>query len=97
VRVVEGEAPGNLADLPAPDRAFVRGGGLGVLDAVLARRRPGGRVVATYAALDRAAAGAARLGHLVQVAVCRGVPLGDDGAMRLAAENPVFVCWGPDE
>jgi hypothetical protein len=51
--------------------------------------------VATYAALDRAAAAATRLGHVVQVAVSRGVPLGGSGALRLAAENPVFVCWGP--
>jgi hypothetical protein len=53
--------------------------------------------VATYAALDRAVAATARLGHLVQVAVSRGVAIGDDGAVRLEAENPVFVCWGPDE
>ena len=65
--------PGALADLPDPDRAFVGGGGLAVLEGVLARLRPGGAVVATYAALDRAAAAAARLGHLVQVAVSRGV------------------------
>ncbi|HEX2193299.1 MAG TPA: precorrin-6y C5,15-methyltransferase (decarboxylating) subunit CbiE, partial [Acidimicrobiales bacterium] len=60
VEVVEGEAPTCLAELPAPDRAFVGGGGLAVLDAVLARVAPGGRVVATYAALDRAAAAAPR-------------------------------------
>ena len=95
VHVTEGEAPAALAALPDPDRAFVGGGGLDVLDAVLARLRPGGVVVATYAALDRAAAAAARLGHVVQLAVSRGVPVGPDGAVRLAAENPVFVCWGP--
>jgi precorrin-6Y C5,15-methyltransferase (decarboxylating) len=95
VRVVCGEAPAALAALPDPDRAFVGGGGLEVLDAVLARVRPGGRVVATYAALDRAAAAARRLGHLVSVAVSRGVPVGGEGVMRLEAENPVFVCWGP--
>lgn len=95
VRVVEGEAPAALAGLPDPDRAFVGGGGIPVLDAVLARLRPGGVVVATYAALDRAAEGAHRLGSLVQVSVSRGVPVGPEGALRLAAENPVFVCWGP--
>ena len=52
-------------------------------------------VCATYAALDRAAVAANRLGHMVLVAVSRGVPLGGSGALRLAAENPVFVCWGP--
>ena len=95
--VVEGEAPGVLAGLPAPHRVFVGGGGLDVLESVMDRLRPGGLVVATYAALDRAATAATRLGNVVQVAVSRGVPLGGSGALRLAAENPVFVCWGPDE
>jgi precorrin-6Y C5,15-methyltransferase (decarboxylating) len=95
--VVHGEAPGALAGLPDPDRAFVGGGGLAVLDAVMGRLRPGGTVVATFAALDRAAVAASRLGHVVQVAVSRGVPIGATGALRLAADNPVFVCWGPEE
>lgn len=95
VTVVEGSAPAALHGLPDPDRAFVGGGGPGVLDAVLARLRPGGRLVATFAALDRAAAAAERLGQLVQVAACRGERL-PDGGWRLAAENPVFVVWGPE-
>jgi precorrin-6Y C5,15-methyltransferase (decarboxylating) len=95
--VVHGEAPRVLTALPAPDRVFVGGGGLDVLEGVLARVRPGGTVVATYVAVDRAAAAADRLGHLVQVAVSRGVRVGEAGAVRLAAENPVFVCWGPEE
>ena len=95
VVVVEGEAPEVLAELPDPDRVFVGGGGLNVLEFVMGRLRPDGVVVATYAALDRAAAAATRLGHVVQVAVSRGAPLGGSGALRLAAENPVFVCWGP--
>ena len=77
-----------------PDRVFVGGGGPEVLDAVLARLRPGGRVVATFAALDRAAAAEARLGRLVQIGVARGERL-PDGGLRLAARNPVFVVWGP--
>jgi precorrin-6Y C5,15-methyltransferase (decarboxylating) len=96
VVAVEGEAPGILTELPDPDRVFVGGGGLNVLESVMGRLRPDGVVVATYAALDRAAAAASRLGHVVQVAVSRGVPLGGSGALRLAAENPVFVCWGPE-
>jgi precorrin-6Y C5,15-methyltransferase (decarboxylating) len=94
VEVVEGAAPECLAGLPDPDRVFVGGGGTAVLDAVLARLRPDGRVVATCAALDRAAAAAERLGHLVQVQVSRGERL-PDGGLRLAAANPVFVTWGP--
>ena len=96
VQVVEGEAPGVLAGLPDPDRVFVGGGGLDVLDAVLARLAPGGRVVATFAALDRAAAACQRLGHMVQVGLSRARAL-PDGGIRLAAENPVFVAWGPAE
>jgi precorrin-6Y C5,15-methyltransferase (decarboxylating) len=93
--VVVGEAPAALAGLPDPHRAFVGGGGLEVLSSVLERLAPGGRVVATYAALDRAAAAAERLGNLVEVSVARGERLAD-GGMRLAAQNPVFVVWGPE-
>jgi precorrin-6B C5,15-methyltransferase / cobalt-precorrin-6B C5,C15-methyltransferase len=93
--VVSGAAPEALAGLPDPDRVFVGGGGLGVLDVALGRLRAEGTIVATYAALDRAAAAAARLGHLVQVAVSRGVAVGEEGSVRLQAENSVFVCWGP--
>jgi precorrin-6Y C5,15-methyltransferase (decarboxylating) len=96
VQVVVGDAPEALTSLPDPDRVFVGGGGLDVLDACLARLRPEGRAVATFAALDRAAAAAARLGHLTQVSLARGRRL-PDGSFRLAAENPVFVTWGPAE
>lgn len=95
VHVVSGRAPEALRALPAPDRAFVGGGGLEVLDAVAARLRPGGRVVATFSALDRAVAAADRLGHLVQVTLGRAERL-PDGGWRLAGQNPVFVAWGPE-
>ncbi|HEY1635896.1 MAG TPA: precorrin-6y C5,15-methyltransferase (decarboxylating) subunit CbiE [Acidimicrobiales bacterium] len=94
VEVVTGRAPAAFEGLPDPDRVFVGGGGHAVLSAVLERLRPGGRVVATYAAVDRAVAAADRLGAVVQVAVSRGRRL-PDGGLRLAAENPVFVAWGP--
>lgn len=94
VHVVAGSAPDALAGLPDPDRVFVGGGGLAVLDAAIRRLRPGGRVVATFAALDRAAQAADRLGRLVQVSVARAGQL-PDGGWRLAGTNPVFVAWGP--
>ncbi len=94
VTVVEGEAPDCLEGLPAPDRAFVGGGGIDVLDAVCARLAPGAAVVAAFATMERAVAGAARLGHLVQIGVNRAEPIGADGTLRLAADNPVFVAWG---
>ena len=93
VEVVAGAAPGALADLPAPDRVFVGGGGLDVLDACLAAVRPGGRVVATFAAADRALAARARLGSLAQVSVDVAADL-PDGGVRFVADNPVFVAWG---
>ncbi len=93
VDVVEGEAPAVFDGLPDPQRIFVGGGGLAVLDAALARLAPGGRLVATYAALDRAAEAWARLGEMVQLSVSRAAPLA--GAVRLVASDPVFVCWGP--
>jgi precorrin-6Y C5,15-methyltransferase (decarboxylating) len=65
-----------------------------VIDAALARLRAGGRVVATFAAVDRAVAAYERLGNLVQISVARGKPLA--GGVRLDAENPVFVVWGPE-
>ena len=92
--MVHGTAPEALGTLPEPDRVFVGGGGLSVLDTVLARLRPGGRAVATFAALDRAAAAYERLGNLAEISVARGKPL--SGGVRLEAENPVFVVWGPD-
>ncbi len=94
VDVVCGTAPLSLADLPEPDRVFVGGGGVDVLDAALTRLRPDGVVVASYALVDRAGEAQKRLGNLVQISVARGVPTGHLGT-RLAAENPVFVCWGP--
>lgn len=94
VTVVVGEAPAALDDLPDPDRVFLGGGGIDALDVALARLRPGGVVVATYAVVDRAVTAWHRLGNLAEVAVSRGVATGDLG-VRLRAENPVFVVWGP--
>ena len=96
LRVVHGRAPEACEGLPDPDRVFVGGGGLDVLDAALARLRVDGRIVATFAALDRASGAADRLGNLTQISVGRGRTL-PDGSWRLAAENPVFVAWGPDD
>jgi precorrin-6B C5,15-methyltransferase / cobalt-precorrin-6B C5,C15-methyltransferase len=95
IEVVEGRLLDVLADLPSPDRVFVGGGGIEALDAALARLRPGGAVVATFAAMDRAVVAHARLGNLVQIAVSTAVALPGQGGLRLVAENPVFVAWGP--
>jgi precorrin-6Y C5,15-methyltransferase (decarboxylating) len=94
VQVVVGEAPAALRDLPDPDRVFIGGGGIDVLDECLRRLRPGGVVVATYVLIDRALAAHERLGNMVQVRIDRCVPLGQVG-VRMEPLNPVFVCWGP--
>jgi len=96
VRIVPGEAPRALSDLPDPDAVFVGGGGTAVIEAVAARRPA--RIVVALAAVERAgpahaalsAAGYAADGVLVQAA--RLAPLPGD-VHRLAATNPVFLLW----
>jgi precorrin-6Y C5,15-methyltransferase (decarboxylating) len=97
VRIVPGEAPQALAELPDPDAVFVGGGGPNVIEAVAARRPA--RIVVALAAVERAgpataalaAAGYATDGALVQAS--RFTPLPGD-VHRLAAANPVFLVWG---
>jgi precorrin-6Y C5,15-methyltransferase (decarboxylating) len=93
VHVVVGEAPSALAALPVPDRVFVGGGGLDVIEAAWARLRPGGVLVATFVVLDRAVRTMELLGDMVQLHVDRAVTIGGVG-MRLEPTNPTFVCWG---
>jgi precorrin-6B C5,15-methyltransferase / cobalt-precorrin-6B C5,C15-methyltransferase len=94
IEVIHGDAPDALAALPDPDRVFVGGGGLLTLETVLERLRPDGTVVATYAVLDRAVQAWHALGSVIQIGISRGIATGELG-VRLSAENPVFVCWGP--
>ena len=97
VRVVPGEAPAALQNLPDPDVVFVGGGGTTVIEAATARRPA--RIVVALAAVERAgparealaAAGYATGGALVQAA--RLAPLPGE-VHRLAATNPVFLVWG---
>jgi precorrin-6B C5,15-methyltransferase / cobalt-precorrin-6B C5,C15-methyltransferase len=95
VRVAD--APAGLAELPDPDAVFVGGGGVGVVEAALARAPR--TVVVALAALDRVAPARATLRRAsydvggVQLAASRLVEL-PDGAARLVATNPVFVVWG---
>ena len=96
VRMVEGQAPAVLDGLPEPDAVFVGGGGAEVVRAA-AQASP--RVVVALAALDRVAPCRAALrnaGHHVdgaQLAASRFAEL-PDGAVRLAATNPVLLLWG---
>lgn len=94
VETIIGEAPAILASLPDPDRVFVGGGGIDVLDECIARLRPGGVIVASYVLMDRALRAYERLGNMVQVRIDRCVPLGGVG-VRMEPLNPIFICWGP--
>jgi precorrin-6Y C5,15-methyltransferase (decarboxylating) len=80
--VVEGRAPEALAGLPTPDAVFV-GGGVsrpGVLGAVVAAVRPGGRVVAHGVTLETEAllarAYAEHGGELTRLQVETAAPIG---------------------
>ena len=100
VTVVEGTAPEAFDHLPDPDRVFVGGGGIDVFGAALARLRSNGLIAATFATPATAFAAVADLGataELVQINVNRGVPVGPDATLRLAADNPVFLVWGRNE
>lgn len=102
VSVVIGAAPDALTDIPNPDAVFIGGGGSAMPDiiaTVISRLRPAGRLVANFAAMERAnetyraleKAGVSP--ELTMVSASRGREL-PDGALRLEAMNPVFVVWG---
>ncbi len=89
-------APAALAALPDPDRVFVGGGGLDVLDAVLARLRPGG-VGRRHLRRPRPRPPPrwSRLGSLVQVAVSRGERRAPAAACAWPPRTRCSSCWGP--
>ena len=99
--LVEAAAPEALAGLPDPDRVLIGGGGrdrVVLLQAVLARLRPGGVVVLPLATVEALAElrpvleGAGLAVAVGQLQIWRGAPLGD--GTRLAPLNPVLVLSG---
>lgn len=99
VAVTPGDAPAALADLPSPDCVFVGGGGgklTAILECAASRLNAEGRIVVNLAAMERALQAHARLtalgfdAELTQISAARAKPL-PDGALRLAAQNPVFI------
>ena len=99
VVAIQGDAPDALGALPDPDCAFVGGGGRklgGILSCAAARLRPGGRIVANLAAMERALQAYECLrelgfaAELTMASASRAKPL-PDGALRFAALNPVFI------
>ena len=102
VSIVIGVAPDALGDLPDPDSVFIGGGGAAmpaIVETVVTRLRPGGRLVANFAVMERANAAyrtlkeAAMSPEMTMITAARGREL-PDGALRLEAMNPVFVVWG---
>lgn len=99
VVITPGEAPAVLDALPAPDCVFVGGSGgslLSILECTTASLKPKGRIVVNLAAIERAVQAQACLtalgldAGLTMICASRGKPL-PDGAIRLAAQNPVFI------
>ena len=98
--LIEGRAPGALADLPAPDAVFIggtKGGMEGVLNAVLAKN-PDARICISAIALETLSAAAAALtarglaAEVVQLAVSRTKQAGR--LHLLMANNPIFLITG---
>ncbi len=98
LEVVHGAAPACLAALPQPDRVFIGGGGSKIqqiLEAVLARVQPRGRVVLTAALLATLHTAGEILQargwemEICQVQVSRSRELG--GSAYLQALNPVWI------
>jgi precorrin-6B C5,15-methyltransferase / cobalt-precorrin-6B C5,C15-methyltransferase len=82
LRIVVGPAPGAFASLEAPDAVFI-GGGIsdeGVFEAVWARLKPGGRLVANAVSLESEARLATLFrrhgGELIRLAVSHAKPVG---------------------
>ncbi|MDO4270832.1 MAG: precorrin-6Y C5,15-methyltransferase (decarboxylating) subunit CbiT [Eubacteriales bacterium] len=104
VQIVEGEAPGALEELPAPDAVFVGGSG-GELRRILElvkRKNPAARVVVNAIALEtlhEARTALIELGfahvETVQLAASRGKAAGP--YTLLTANNPVFILSGGGE
>ena len=100
LRLAVGGAPGALADLPVPDAVFIGGGasGRGVLDAVIAGLRPGGRLVVNAVTLETEALllqRHARMGgDLVRLAVSRAGPVGGMTGWRPAMPVTQWVWRG---
>jgi precorrin-6B C5,15-methyltransferase / cobalt-precorrin-6B C5,C15-methyltransferase len=101
LKVVSGQAPECLANLPTPHRVFLGGGGVmlnAIIQEALRRLAPEGRVVVTAALLETLATARKALTQagweveVVQVQVSRSHSLA--GGTALQALNPVWVVTG---
>ena len=97
-----GKAPEGLEDWPDPDAVFIGGSGgelAGLIEQVLGRLRPGGRLVMNFVTLENLATATQALQSLnadwdvLQLLAARSRPILH--MHRMAAENPVWlVCAG---
>ncbi|MFZ2855064.1 MAG: precorrin-6y C5,15-methyltransferase (decarboxylating) subunit CbiE [Rhodocyclaceae bacterium] len=96
--LVEGKAPAQLDGWPDPDAVFIGGSGGelgGLIALILARLKPGGRLVMNFVTLENLATATSALSaagtawDVVQLQASRSQPILD--MHRLAAQNPVWV------
>lgn len=101
VSVIEGEAPGALKGLPAPDAVFVGGGGAGIgriLSAVSDRLKRGGRVVVSAVTIETASkafeflTGKEWEKELLLVSISKSKAVAN--LTMLSANNPLFIISG---
>lgn len=93
-----GKAPSGLEDWPDPDAVFIGGSGgelAGLIEMILRRLRPQGRLVMNFVTLENLATATGTLKALgagwevVQLQASRSQPILD--MHRMAAQNPVWV------
>lgn len=101
LRVVEGTAPGALADLPQPHAVFIGGGGSepGVVEAVMAALPAGGRLVANAVTTEMEAVLLARHaalgGSLTRIDIARTTEIGSMTGWRPAMPITQWVWTKP--
>ncbi|WP_018987719.1 precorrin-6y C5,15-methyltransferase (decarboxylating) subunit CbiE [Aromatoleum toluclasticum] len=96
--LVEGKAPDGLDAWPDPDAVFIGGSGgelAGLIELILARLRPAGRLVMNFVTIENLATATAALAaagaawDVTMLSAARSQPILD--MHRLAAQNPVWI------
>ncbi|NMG43096.1 precorrin-6y C5,15-methyltransferase (decarboxylating) subunit CbiE [Aromatoleum toluvorans] len=96
--LVEGKAPDGLDAWPDPDAVFIGGSGgelAGLIELILARLRPSGRLVMNFVTIENLATATAALAaagaqwDVTMLSAARSQPILD--MHRLAAQNPVWI------
>ncbi|MDY0211623.1 MAG: precorrin-6y C5,15-methyltransferase (decarboxylating) subunit CbiE [Desulfuromonadaceae bacterium] len=98
VRIIEGEAPACLENLPDPDRVFIGGSGgklWGLLETIDERLKPDGRIVLTATTLDTLSAAVdffENNGYLIQVTTINVARTSNSSDYKIfEAQNPVNI------